>query len=61
MKFALFAAIALALVSGPTYSRLAMLFDDNSTLISAFAPGTAPLFDDEASERPAPLRLAENR
>lgn len=45
MKFALFTAAILAIASAPAYSGLTILFEDNGTLVSALAPGAAPLFE----------------
>ncbi len=59
MKFALFTAAALALASAPTYSQITNLFNENATLISAFAPGTAALVSkDRAEKQPAVIALA---
>ncbi len=60
MKYILFTAAVLAFASGPAYSRMSDLFDRNIVLISAFAPGTAALFTDDAEKKkPSVIALAD--
>jgi len=58
MKYVLFTAAAIALASAPSYSRIAEMLDRSGSLVTVFAPGAEPLFDEERYE-PTVIALAE--
>jgi len=58
MKHALLFAAAVALASAPAYSRISAMVDRSGTLVTVFAPGAEPLFDDERFE-PTVMALAD--
>jgi len=58
MKYAFFTAAALAIASAPAYSHISKIFDRSGSLVTAFAPGAEPLFDEERYE-PTVIALAD--
>jgi len=58
MKYALFIAAAIAIASAPGYSQISEIFNRSGSLVTVFAPGAEPLFDEERYE-PTVIALAE--
>jgi len=58
MKFWFLVFSGLALASAPAYSHISQMLERSGTLVTAFAPGAEPLFDEEEYE-PEMIALAE--